>query len=235
MDTALSNAQVTDDGEQRSAAAPEAANAEHQASLDAAHSVSTADAAAGAHSPAAGTACAADNAPEQDATERHDAAAVDPVAGDPADAAPAPHDGPGEPAPTRADLIIRNFGFFGHYLHCHGGGRSGREPILCLLHYMGGQMSQQELGMRFELKPGSLSEILAKMETSGVIERTRDPHDRRQLFVRLTQEGEQQAKRALKAREDFRSNAFTNLTTEEQDQLIELLSKVRTRWEELAC
>lgn len=149
--------------------------------------------------------------------------------------APATRAHPGEPEPTRADLIIRNFGFFGHYLHCHGGGRSGREPILCLLHYMGGQMSQQELGMRFELKPGSLSEILAKMETSGVIERTRDPHDRRQLFVHLTQEGEQQAQRALKAREDFRSNAFTNLTTEEQDQLIELLSKVRTRWEELAC
>lgn len=149
--------------------------------------------------------------------------------------APAACAHPGEPEPTRADLIIRNFGFFGHYLHCHGGGRSGREPILCLLHYMGGQMSQQELGMRFELKPGSLSEILAKMETSGVIERTRDPHDRRQLFVHLTQEGVQQAQRALKAREDFRSNAFTNLTTEEQDQLIELLSKVRTRWEELAC
>lgn len=194
MDTVLSNAQVADGDEQRSAAAPEAANAEHQAALAAAHSVSTADA-----------------------------------------DAPAPHDGPGEPEPTRADLIIRSFGFFGHYLHFHGGGRSGREPILCLLHYIGGQMSQQELGMRFELKPGSLSEILAKMETSGVIERTRDPHDRRQLFVHLTQEGEQQAQRAIKAREDFRSNAFTNLTTEEQDQLIELLSKVRTRWEELAC
>lgn len=198
MDTALSNAQVTAVEEQRSADAPTAADTEHQASLAAAQSASTAD---------------ADGAADAPATRAH----------------------PGEPEPTRADLIIRNFGFFGHYLHCHGGGRSGREPILCLLHYMGGQMSQQELGMRFELKPGSLSEILAKMETSGVIERTRDPHDRRQLFVHLTQEGEQQAQRALKAREDFRSNAFTNLTTEEQDQLIELLSKVRTRWEELAC
>lgn len=228
MDTALSNAQVADGGEQCPAAAPEAADAEHQASLAAAHSVSTADAAASAP-------CAADGATgPHDASATADNSVGGPATGEPADA-PAPHAGPGEPAPTRADLIIRSFGFFGHYLHCHGGGRSGREPILCLLHYMGGQMSQQELGMRFELKPGSLSEILAKMETSGVIERTRDPHDRRQLFVHLTEEGEQQAQRALKARKDFRSNAFTNLTTEEQDQLIELLSKVRTRWEELAC
>lgn len=142
---------------------------------------------------------------------------------------------PGMPEPTRADLIIRGLGYCGHYLHFHGGGRSGRAPILCLLHCMGGQMSQQELGVRFELKPGSLSEILAKMETSGVIERTRDPRDRRQLFVHLTEEGELQARRALQAREDFRNSAFSNLTTEEQDQLIELLGKIRTRWEELTC
>lgn len=139
------------------------------------------------------------------------------------------------PEPTRADLIIRGLGFCGHYLHFHGGGRSGREPILCLLHVMGGKMSQQALGARFELKPGSLSEILAKMEATGVIERTRDPHDRRQLFVHLTEAGQHEAERALETRNRFRSRAFSNLSTEEQDQLIELLGKVRTRWEELAC
>ena len=61
---------------------------------------------------------------------------------------------PGMPDPTRADLIIRNLGFCGHYLHFHGGGRSGREPILCLLHCMGGQMSQQALCARFGSSPG---------------------------------------------------------------------------------
>lgn len=140
---------------------------------------------------------------------------------------------PGMPDSTRADLIIRNLGFCGHYLHFHGGGRSGREPILCLLHCMGGQMSQQALGARFELKPGSLSEILAKIEASGLIERTRDPHDRRQLFVHLTKDGEREALQALKAREAFRSKAFSNLTDEEQETLLMLLGKVRNQWEEL--
>lgn len=146
-----------------------------------------------------------------------------------------PASGSGVPEPTRADMIIRGLGYCGHFLHFHGGGRSGREPILCLLHCMGGTMSQQEVGARFELKPGSLSEILAKVETAGLIERTRDPKDRRQLFIHLTEAGEREAQRAVEARQRFRSKAFSNLTVEEQDQLIELLDKVRERWEELAC
>ena len=56
-------------------------------------------------------------------------------------------------------------------------------------------MSQQELGSHFELKPGSLSEVLAKLETCGLIERTRNPDDRRQLFIHLTDTGRTEAER----------------------------------------
>lgn len=136
---------------------------------------------------------------------------------------------------SRADAIIRELGYCGHYLRFHVGGRSGREPILCVLHAMGGQMSQQALGAKFELKPGSLSEILAKMEASGAIERTRDPNDRRQLFVHLTEAGEAEAIRAIEAQKHFRSAAFSVLSDDEQDHLIELLGRVHEHWEELAC
>ena len=40
--------------------------------------------------------------------------------------------------------------------------------------------------MHFDLKPGSLSEILPKLELGGLIERSRNPKDRRQLTIRLT-------------------------------------------------
>lgn len=139
-----------------------------------------------------------------------------------------------QPAPTREELILRGLGFCGHYLHFHEGGRSGREPILCMLHRAGGSMSQIELGSRFELKPGSLSEILAKIETAGLIERTRDPRDRRALSIHLTEAGEQEALRAIETRKAFRDQAFSNLTVEEQDELVVLLGKIRNRWEELA-
>lgn len=75
-----------------------------------------------------------------------------------------------------AKRILNGLGFCGHYMHFHGGGVSGKVPIICLLAKQpGGEMSQQELGMHFDLKPGSLSEILSKLELNGLIERSRNP------------------------------------------------------------
>ena len=133
----------------------------------------------------------------------------------------------------RAKRILRGLGFCGHYMHFHGGGRSGQIPILCMLDRCGGTLSQQELGMRFEIKPGSLSEILSKMECAGLIERTRDTKDRRQLFVTLTSEGFEVARREHERRDAFRRVAFSALTVEEQEQLAEMLEKIRVTWEEI--
>ena len=138
-----------------------------------------------------------------------------------------------DPVMARAARILTNLGFCGHYMHFHRGGRSGRAPILCLLEKNGGTMSQQALGMSFDLKAGSLSEILSKMEASGLITRTRDPQDRRQLTVCLTEAGAEAARLETEARIRFRTRAFSNLTPEEQEQLADLLDRVRARWEEL--
>ena len=136
-------------------------------------------------------------------------------------------------AAVRAKRILQGLGFCGHYMHFHGGGRSGQMPILCMLDRNGSRMSQQELGGRFDIKPGSLSEILSKMETSGLIERTRDPKDRRQLFVQLTDEGLSAAHKAHEDRERFRQQAFVALSPEEQDKLIDMLDRIRVTWEEI--
>lgn len=54
-----------------------------------------------------------------------------------------------------AKRILSGLGFCGHYMHFHGGGVSGKAPIICLLAKQpGGEMSQQELGMHFELELG---------------------------------------------------------------------------------
>lgn len=136
------------------------------------------------------------------------------------------------PVEARARKILELLGFCGHFLHFNGGGRSGKAPILCMIAKNGNEMSQQELRMHFELKPGSLSEILAKMEAAGLIERTRNPEDRRQLSVRLTEEGVRWAAQEQENRIAFRREAFSVLTDEEQDQLLESLQKIRVAWEE---
>ena len=138
------------------------------------------------------------------------------------------------PEDALARRLLAGLGYCGHFMHFHGGGRSGKAPIICLIAKHGGQMSQQELGSFFELKPGSLSEVLAKIETAGLIERTRNPEDRRQLTIRLTEKGIAEAARDQEERILFRRRAFDCLTVEEQEQLAEMLEKIRTRWEELA-
>lgn len=133
-----------------------------------------------------------------------------------------------------AKRILNGLGFCGHYMHFHGGGVSGKAPIICLLAKQpGGEMSQQELGMHFDLKPGSLSEILSKLECAGIIERSRNPKDRRQLIIRLTEIGWEKARIDQAARIRFREQAFSALNHDEREQLAEMLDKIRVTWEEL--
>ena len=145
--------------------------------------------------------------------------------GDPSQPADAPEAASSED--KLAKRILNGLGFCGHYMHFHGGGVSGKAPIICLLAKQpGGEMSQQELGMHFDLKPGSLSEILSKLELNGLIERSRNPKDRRQLTIRLTETGRE-------ARIRFREQAFSALTHDEREDLAEMLDKIRVTWEEL--
>ncbi|AEB06247.1 regulatory protein MarR [Coriobacterium glomerans PW2] len=138
-----------------------------------------------------------------------------------------------DPVLDRANRILHGLGYCGHFLHFHAGGRSGRAPMLCLLAKYGGKMAQQEIGRHFDIQPGSLSEILAKLEADGLIERTRDRQDRRQLSIQLTQSGFKQAEQERCARERFKREAFSYLSEHEQVQLGAMLEAIRAAWEEL--
>lgn len=152
--------------------------------------------------------------------------------GDPSQPADVPEAVNGED--KLAKRILSGLGFCGHYMHFHGGGVSGKAPIVCLLAKQeNGEMSQQELGMHFDLKPGSLSEILSKLECAGIIERSRNPKDRRQLTIRLTEIGWEKARIDQAARIRFREQAFSALNHDEREQLAEMLEKIRVTWKEL--
>lgn len=136
---------------------------------------------------------------------------------------------------TVPQAILHDLGYCGHYLHCNTGGRGGQIPILCKLEKNGGELSQHELQEMFEIKSGSMSEVLAKMEADGLIRRDRLDDDRRQMTAILTEKGHEQAKDHMARRHEFEAEAFSPLAEEEQRELLELLDKVASHWKELEC
>ena len=138
-----------------------------------------------------------------------------------------------DPDERRGAHIVDMLGFCGHYIHVNGGGRSGRAPIICALLKHGDAIPQRELMNMFDLKAGSLSEVLTKIERDGLVERTRDPQDRRQLIVRLTSEGHKQATAEQLDRERVRAEALCCLTDAEREQLEYILARIKQHWKEI--
>lgn len=133
-----------------------------------------------------------------------------------------------------AKKILRDFGYFGHYLHMNAGGRSGKGHVLIQIYKAGGEVGQKELQENCPISSASLSEVLAKLEAEELLERSRQSADRRQLSVKLTLLGHKRAEELLKNKERFEKEAFSCLKTDEQKTLIELLDRIRTSWEQQA-
>lgn len=103
-----------------------------------------------------------------------------------------------------------------------GQGR-GRMLGLLLDH---GEMSQTQIASHLGIRPQSLSEMLAKAESDGVIVRRQSTEDKRQTLVSLTDLGRS---RVETYRENHRRQAaefLTPLTDDEKNALAEILRKL---------
>lgn len=129
--------------------------------------------------------------------------------------------------------VLHDLGFFGHYLHLHAGGRSGQQHILVRLHKSDGHMTQRDLQEDAGISSASISEVLAKLECAGLINRTRSDEDRRQLEISLTQEGEARAQELIEQRREFEERCLVCLSDEEQQQLVTLLDRLVEHWQGL--
>ena len=138
---------------------------------------------------------------------------------------------------TQAEIshaIIHDLWQCGHYLHNNTGGRGGRAPILCYIHTHGGEAGQQQLLDTFDIKSGTLSEVLTKIEAAGYIERFKDDDDKRRQLVRVTEKGRERAEELIRERKAFEEQAFACLDATERDTLLSLLDRVVAHWGDLA-
>ena len=102
--------------------------------------------------------------------------------------------------------------------------------LLGLLHDRGA-MTQGELGNLMGIAPSVLVQLLNPLEDDGRISRDRDPADRRRHVVTLTSAGKKHLNRAARAQRDAEDELLASLTTNQREQLRQLLLTLRDQFE----
>lgn len=130
-----------------------------------------------------------------------------------------------------AAKIVKQLHFCGHFLHYRMGGRIGRRRILTtLLEHK--EILQKDLQDILDVRSGSLSEIIIKIEAEGLVEKVKSEEDGRNLVLKLTPEGIRQA-RYLKEEYDSQVENLMSCFSEEQVQeLHQLLDVMIVHWTE---
>ncbi|MBQ9825436.1 MAG: MarR family transcriptional regulator [Solobacterium sp.] len=109
-----------------------------------------------------------------------------------------------------------------HKIRQYGRPGFSRQKLLSILEEMG-PMSQQKIQEMLGIKPGSLSELCAKMEDKGLIGRTRDENDRRRMVIRIKEEGRRKRREIENTKDDY---LFAALNESERSELRQLLYKL---------
>ncbi|OGO91707.1 MAG: hypothetical protein A2Y17_13090 [Clostridiales bacterium GWF2_38_85] len=116
-------------------------------------------------------------------------------------------------------------GFEGHPpMHDnHPPHRAGR--LLTILNEEG-SMNQRKLAEMLDIRPQSLSEVIAMFEADGLIVREANSEDRREFLVSLTEAGKETAVKIDSQRKKHADEFFSALTEEEKAKFLELLKKI---------
>lgn len=104
------------------------------------------------------------------------------------------------------------------------GKESQKRALIILLHT--GDITQRELTRRLGITPASVSELLTKLETDGMLVRTQSKTDRRLLILSLTEKGRAAAQKYTAAREQRQQEMFACLNEEEKAALLSALEKL---------
>jgi DNA-binding MarR family transcriptional regulator len=92
----------------------------------------------------------------------------------------------------------------------------------------GGAQTTSGLAAAEHMRPQSMAEVVAELQSDGLVDRTPDTADRRRLLVELTQEGREFVKGERRRREDWLSQAIADeLSPKEQGVLVEAVGLLR--------
>jgi MarR family 2-MHQ and catechol resistance regulon transcriptional repressor len=98
--------------------------------------------------------------------------------------------------------------------------------VLMVLSAAGGELELRELRTRLRTSKANATEVVTTLETRGLVQRFRLPHDRRAASVRLTTLGREVIDRVFPEHTQRVSDAFAVLDEAEKRQLAELCRKL---------
>ena len=129
------------------------------------------------------------------------------------------------------DKLIMNLRDISHTMRSLYEGRGSQKRILIILHEVG-KITQRALTERLGIQPGSASEVIAKLESAELITRTPSESDRRTADIQLSDKGRALASQAVNQRRCRNEEMFSCLSEDEKMELLTLLEKINTDWEQ---
>ena len=90
-----------------------------------------------------------------------------------------------------------------------------------------GNLTQRTIGQGLHIKPSTVTNMVKRMEASGLIERRRDANDDRIINVTLTSKGKEAAKFTVKVMEQIENDIRSELSRKEIDILRHPLERIR--------
>lgn len=89
-----------------------------------------------------------------------------------------------------------------------------------------GALSQAELGRRIGMEPANTHSIVRRMDTAGLIEKDRDPVNRRVSLVALSDHGAMVGAQIEKCNEAATKKTLAALDNDERTMLVSMLSRI---------
>jgi MarR family transcriptional regulator, lower aerobic nicotinate degradation pathway regulator len=96
-----------------------------------------------------------------------------------------------------------------------------------------GPLTQIELATALSIDRTAMVYLLDELEEQSLLERVRNPEDRRSFLIRLTPRGRQKQRKAEIELAGQAETLLEPLDAAERRQLVELLTRIADHWEEL--
>lgn len=108
----------------------------------------------------------------------------------------------------------------------HSGMFLGRGRIIDLLAVADHPLSQRELADLAKIKPGSVTEVLERLERDKLVKRERLENDRRVIHVRLTEKGRAAYEKMVEQRLEFGRHLLSGIPQEELGTFVNVIDQM---------